>query len=287
MLLNAFVPAYIDGSVRGVRDYTGARGWVNLTNLLLRKLENKKLFHLGKMKTRGVEVDDDYWITIPTDLRKAERIFYPPSIDYRERDVNYRFEMLNGRLRLEKPFDKKASPDSFTLSSPSTTQISINDTDATADLWNDYLLKLTDGTFSGNGIIIKDSAAVGGGVAVLDFLHTEDTAIDSTAGYLTDQYLMLKYFGTFKVMTAAAEEIPIDDRYEDILVNWLNYQALPAKSKGWDKYKAAFEEDLEDAEDEENTPEDGNASADARPLDGFMNLTNYATGEFDYEGDNA
>lgn len=289
MLLNEFIPAYIEPDIRGVRDYTGDRGWIHLVNLLLRKLESRKLYHLGRAKERGVEVDDDYWITLPTDYRRASRIYYPPVIDYRERDVNYHFETLNGRLKLEKPFDKKASPDSFTLSYGSTTQISINDADATADLWNGYLLKLTNGTYSGNFILIADTAAAGGGVSVLNFLHTQDnTTSTSTTGYLTDQFLILKYFAQFTPMTSASGEIPLQDQYEDeLLANWLRFMSMPIKSKERKGYKDAFDEAMEDAECEENTPEPGNAAADARPLPGYENDTNFDRSEFDYEGDGA
>lgn len=289
MKLNEFVPAYIEPDLKGTRDYEGDRGWIHLVNLLLRKLESKKLYHLGRQKERGVEVDDDYWITLPTDYRKADRIYYPPKIDYRERDVGYHFETINGRLKLEKPFDKKDSPDTFTLSAGSTTQISINDTDATLDLWKDYLLKLTHGTYSGNFILIKGNAVVGSGVSVMDFLHTQDnTTSTATTGYLTNQYLMLKYFAQFTPMSLAAGEIPLQDQYEDeLLANWLRFMSLPAKSKERKEYKNDFLESLDDAEVEENTPESGNAAADARELTGMENMSNFDQSEFEYKGSGA
>lgn len=285
MLLNAFVAANVPSGIRGSRDFTGDRGWIYIGNQLLRLLESRGLFQFGRKKETGVEVDDEYWITIPSDLRTVDRIYYRPSIEYTEKEHRYQHEIVNGKIKLWTPFDKKASPDSFTLSDGSTTTIKINDADATADLWNDYLLKLTDGTYSGDFIIISDTAAADGGTAVLTFLHTQDNTIDSTTGYLTDEFLMLRYIATYTDMSAANSEIPLDDMYESIFENWFCYKALAITDKRRAAYKKEFEEELDRLEDEQYTPTPDQARPEGRSLPGLEDCTAYGDADSEYIGD--
>ena len=285
MQLNDFVAANVPAGIRGGRDFTGNRGWIYIANNLLRYLESRGLFQLGRRKERGVEVDDSYWITIPSDFRAPIRIYYPPQIHYSEKNYTYHPEIINGKIKLWAPFDKKASPDSFTLSAGSTTTIKINDADATADLWNDYLLKLTDGTYSGDFILIADTAAVAGGTSVLTFLHTQDNTIDSTAGYLTDEFLMLKYIAEYTDVAAASDEIPVDDRYESIFENWLCYKALPPDDKRRAVYKKEFQEELDRLEDEQFTPTADQARPEGRSLPGYEDCDVFADADSDYIGE--
>lgn len=283
--LNTFIAAHVPQTVRGSRDFTGDRGWIYIGNQLLRLLESRGLFQFGRKKETGVEVDDNYWITIPSDLRTVDRIYYPPSIHYSEKEYRYKHSIVNGKIKLWAPFDKKASPDTFTLSSGSTTQITINDADCTADLWNDYLLKLTNGTYSGDFIIIGDTAAAGGGVAVLDFLHTQDNTIDSTTGYLTDEYLMLRYNAIYTDFAAANTEIPLDAMYESIFENWFCFKALSHSDKRRAGYKKEFYEDLEMLETEQYTPTPDQVRPEGRSLPGYEPCDEYEDADSDYIGD--
>lgn len=283
--LNDYVVDHVPGNVRGTRSFTGDRGWIAIANSLLRKLEQKGLFFMGRKKEVGVEVDDDYWITPPTNYRKPFRIYYPPKIHYSEKDIGYSHELVNGRIKLYVPFDKDDDPDTFTLSSGSTTVISINDADATADLWKDHLLILTNGTYSGDTIIIGSNAVVGGGVSVCTFLHTQDNIINSTAGYLTDTFLMLKYLAKFTDISAYDGEIPINDAYEEILEPWLCYKALPPGDKRRKTYKQEFLEELQSAEDEQYTPNPDQARPIARSLPGYEDCTEYEGAHNRYVGD--
>lgn len=283
--LNTFIAAHVPQTIRGSRDFTGNRGWIYIGNQLLRLLESRGLFQFGRRKETGVEVDDDYWITIPSDLRTVDRIYYPPSIHWSEKSVRYQHEIVNGKIKLYTPFDKKASPDSFTLSDGSTTTIKINDTDCTADLWNDYLLKLTNGTYSGDFIIISDTAAADGGTAVLTFLHTQDNTIDSTTGYLTDTYLMLRYTATYTDLAAAGNEIPVDDKYESIFEPWFCYKALPITDNRRAGYKAEFEEELDRLETEQYTPTPDQVRPQGRSLPGYEECEEYEDADSEYIGD--
>lgn len=285
MQLNTFIANYLPRDVRGTRAFDGDRGWIDLTNLFLRKLEQNKMFHLGRKKEIGVEVDDDYWITLPSNFRSLVEIYYPPSAHYTEKEYKYPAELINGRLKLYVPFDKDASPDSFTLSAGSTTTIKANDTDATADIWKDYLLVLTDGTYSGDTIFIISNTAVATGTTILTFLHTQDNTIDSTTGYLTETFLMMVYMATYTALSAYDDEIPIDDRFESLLRNWLCKEALPVGDKRRKEYISDFKEEWGEAENENFTPTPDQARPMARSLPGYENCSEYENADSDYIGE--
>jgi hypothetical protein len=283
MQLNELVSAYVYADIRMTSEYDGNRGWIQLTNLFLKMLERKHLFKLGKLIETAVEVENSYWITMPSNCRPVaiDRIYYPPAL-ISKADYRYSFETVKGKIKLnaEFPVANDDDPDTFTLSAGSTTQISINDADATADLWNDYLLVLTDGTYSGDTIIIGDTAAAGAGVSVLDFLHTQDNIINSTAGYLTKQYLMLKYYETYTEMAALDDEVPIDDNYEYLLGFYLIWQGMTLGDK---RRKTAYEEfklNFSEVEDEQFTPSPEQARAVPRELTGYVDANDFDDSEY-------
>lgn len=222
MQLNTFVQNYLDAHARLERDFTGPRGWVRLTNLVLKKYERMGWFSLDRRKEIGVEVQDEYWITIPSDCRIPERIFVPPLDDYRQMDREYQFDIVNSKIKMKTPFDKKASPDSFTLSNWAADGVSINDDDGTEDQYKDWLLVVSNGDLSGTGIVVASNTAAAGGLTALSFYHDHGSAAStSTAGYMTDYYLMFRYMATFTGLTSQTDEIPIDDRFEDVLAQSL------------------------------------------------------------------
>jgi hypothetical protein len=283
-LLNAFVANYVPLEFRHGRDFTGGRGWVDLTNQFLRKLERNGILKIDRKKETGVEVENDYWIDFPSDCRRVVEIYYPPLLNTSESELKYGFEIMNGKIKLHIPFDKKASPDSFTLSSGSTTQITINDDDAAANEWENYLLVPTNGTYQ-TPIIIGEHDAASANVTVLNFLHTQPNTINSTAGYLTDQYLMLVYESTYTAMSAANGEIPIDDRYEMALANWLTWQAIPLGDKRRIEAKRDFLETYEELTIELTTLAPDQIRGQSRPMAAFEDCTDFDQSEFEYIGD--
>lgn len=250
MQLNNWIAEYMPQSFRGIRDFESGDGWVAIMNRLLQKLERAGLYNTTKIKERGIEVDNDYWITKPSDLRQMIEIYNP----YNFQDT-YSWEMINDKLKIKREVSKDSSPDTFTLSEGSTTTIKIDDDDATADLWNEYLLVLTNGTYSGDTIIIHDTAAADSGNSLLTFRHTQAGTIDSTSGYLTNDYLMLKYRSTFTKMSSYSGEIPIDDKYEgDLLLYWFLMNSIAVNDKKFPIYKALFDEVFSEIREEQNTP---------------------------------
>ena len=283
MQLNTLVAAYVYADIRMVTEFDGDRGWIQLTNLFLKKCESNGFFRVGRVKEVGVEVDNSYWIDLPSDCRgdRIIRIYYPYALisDARYR---YRYEIVNGKIKLDVDLSmsKNDDPDTFTLSAGTTTTIKINDADATADLWNDYLLVLTNGTYSGDTIIIEDTAAAAGGTSTLTFLHTQDNTIDSTAGYLTDEYLMMKYYAAFTAMTSHTGEIPINDDYEDLLGYWLNWQGMTMGDKRRKEAEKMFKERWEELEAEHFTPTIEQARPKPRELVGYINADDFDDSEY-------
>lgn len=261
MQLNNYIAAYLPQVHRGLKDYESGAGWVHILNRLLKKLEINGMYTTTKRKERGVEVNNDYWITKPSDLRTVIKIYNPFAPD-----TIYKFKHLNGKYKLDISFSKKSDPDTFTLSAGSTTTIKINDADATADLWNEYLLVLTNGTYSGDGIIIHDTAATDAGTSTLTFRHAQQGSIDSTTGYLTKSYAIIEYQSTFSQISAFDDEIPIDDRFEgDLLLYWFMFNSIEVTDKRWDKYKGLFDEAWNEVVTEQCTPTPDNIRPDAIP----------------------
>lgn len=244
MQLNNFIQNYLPAHLRTSRDFTGSRGWVYLTNLILKKYESFGWFNLDRKKEVGVEVENSYWITIPSDMRIALDIFTPPTTDYTQMDRKYKWEIVNGKMKLKTPFDKKTSPDSFTLSSWSADGVSINDDDAEASEYRDYLLVVTDGDLINKTILIADNTAAAGGVTALEFYQSDGNAAStSVVGYLTNQYLMLQYMAVYTGLTAHTDEIPIDSRFEYVLAQSLIVASMSRNDKAF-KIEYQLEQDM-------------------------------------------
>lgn len=286
--LNTFVERHIPNDLRLGRDFTGPRGWVFLMNQVLRRLETEGLISFTQIKETGVEISNDFWITAPSDLRKPISVYYPPMNDAEEARRIYAFEMVNGKIKLIEPFYKKTAPDTFILSAGGLTSVKINDTDAVADEWERYLLVLTNGTYSGDQIIIGQHSAASAGLTTLDFLHARTTSIStSTSGYLTDEFLMLRYMATFAGLSAAGDTIPVDAKYEMALITGLCYLAKPIGSKERGSYREEFEYELDVLGREQNTPSPDQARPLPRPMAAFEDCSSFETkhdefvGEFD------
>lgn len=261
MQLNDYVAENMPQQYRALHDFESGAGWVNILNRLLKKLEINGYYNITKTKERGVEVDNDYWITLPSDCRELIKVYDPDSPN-----IYYKWKYLNGKVKIDLKIAKDSDPGTFTLSAGTTTTVKINDADASADLWNEYLLILTNGTYSGNGIIIHDTAAAAGGTSTLTFRHTQPGSIDSTTGHLTNSYVVIEYRSIFAPISAYDDEIPIDDRYEgDLLLYWFIMNSVSVTDKSYKVYRALFDEAWDEMIDEQCTPSPDNLRPDPTP----------------------
>lgn len=283
MQLNEFIQAYVSSSARLERDFTGPRGWMHLTNLVLKRYERYGWFKLDRMKEVGVEVSNDYWITIPTDLREVVEIYAPPLNDYTQMERLYRCDIVNGKIKLKTPFDKKSDPDTYTLSSWLANGVSINNAVAEESAFKDHILVVTDGSLSGKNITIADNEATSGGLVTLSFYHNDGAVgATSTTGYLTDEYLMLKYMASFTGLTAYTDEIPIDDRFEDVLAQSLIVESTSKKDKDFKTVYQLERDMIEDVNNELFSPDAG-MRIRPRKLAGYD--TCIPDDDFEYIGD--
>jgi hypothetical protein len=269
-ILSDFIEQHIPAELRYGRDYDGPRGWIHLTNQLLKRLARKGLFDMTLRKETGVEVEDDYWIDLPSDFKDLEAIYYPPLENYTQKDVRYHSEIVNGRIKLYEPFDQADSPDSFTCSGGTKTRITIDDDDAAEDDWKNYLLVPTTPATTAP-VLITGNDASAGGTCVLKFAEQKDSYA-VTAGYLTDQYLMLVYWATFTGIESEDDEVPIEDSDEDLLTYGLCMMATPASDKANVKlYHDLFGEAVEEKECEVFTPTEDDARPVPRRMPGLEN----------------
>ena len=285
--LNVFVERNIPNDLRTGRDFTGSRGWVHLMNRLLRRLESEGLVKLTQKREVGVEVFDDYWITPPKDFRRAVGIYYPPLFNHNESERRYNYTVINGRIKLNEPFLRKTSVEDVDLEDGTDSEVKVDDDAIVANQFKRNLLVLADGTYKDDGIIIgkHDASNEDTGKATLPFLHKRATSIaDSTAGYLTDVYLMLQYTATFTGLTLHTDDIPVDPRFDTCLIAGLSYLATHISSEDRPKYRDEFEFELDVLGREEFTPSPDQARPLPRSMAGFENCSGFNHdfhGEFD------
>lgn len=258
MLLNAFISANLSREAQHTRDFTGSRGWVPLVNQFLSKIERRGLFHLGRRVEVGVEVSDSYWITPPSDFRTLISVYKPRTLDRSQSIVERQPGIINGKIKLKEEITRVESPDSYFVANGYDGYADLDTIGFTDDELEDYLFVAIDQTYA--PIMLKGNTQLSEvpPVTRINYLHTPHYYPTIGYGYFTSEYVMLEYLATYTRLTAYDDEIPIDDKYEDILVNWLNYVTLPAISKSRPVLKREFLEDLEEIENEHFTlsPED-------------------------------
>lgn len=272
MQLSTFIANYISNDYRTGRDFLGARGWIALTNTILKRFENKGFFSLDRVLEVGVEVENNVWISLPSDYRKGIEIYNPffPS-------TKFRYEIVNGKIKLsEKIVSKDVDPVIFTLSSFVAGSVVINDTVAVADKYKNYLLVASNKT-----AIVASNTAVSAGLSTLTFLHNVPvTAPMPTSGYLTQRYLMLKYEKSFTGLTSAADEIPVDDKFEEIIAQAITLEIIDKRSKSFANEYAVYKDMISDFEDGQFTPDPGSARPKARFLPGYSDCSNMNESEY-------
>jgi hypothetical protein len=277
MQLNNFVAAYVEKGFQSIRDYTGAKGWVHIGNMVLRNWVNRGYITYSNVKEVGIEVSRGFWINIPSDCSEIQKISFPISGDGTDDpenyDKTYRWEIVNGKIKLAEWFDKKASPDAFTLSSWLTTGVSINDADATADLWNNYLLVVTNGDVSGQSMLIATTAVAAGGKSALTFeLPLASAPATSTAGYLTDEYLMLKYLSDFTALSSETSTLPFESKFFPAFAAALNLNCVSRTAKEYAAYLKEYQDAIAELECNLCTPSEDDGRVKPRSLPGYQNL---------------
>jgi len=283
MQLNTFIQNYLPASIRTSRDFTGSRGWVYLTNLILKRYESYGWFNLDRKKEIGVEVNNSYWVTIPSDMRIALDMYTPPTNDYSQMDRKYKWEIVNGKMKLKTPFDKDPDSTARVLSSWALDGVSIDDADGEESQYKDHLLVVTDGDLEDKTILIADNSAASGGVTALEFYqHDGVVASTSTAGYLTDQYLMFQYMAVYTGMTAHTDEIPIDDRLEYVLAQSLIVESMSKIDKSF-KAQYQLERDMIEAVNNDEFSLDAGTRIRPRKMPGYDNCPG-RNDDFEYIG---
>lgn len=277
MNLNTFVLNYLDKQTQATRDFTGPRGWVFLTNIILRDLESRGFFSLNQEKEVGIEVNSSYWITIPTDLRTVKKIFVPNSVsghgDQDAEEQKFGFSYANGMIRLNNPVGKNTSPTAAVLSSWTTTTVNIVDTSSVADAYQDDLLVVTNGDASGITRYIASSSVSDGTYVTLTFSNPLAAApATSTAGYITDEFLMLRYMASFTVMSAYTDALPFLDRFQNVLVAGLYMLSLTRGSDQYAKYQTDYENAINTVGLTEFTPSPDQARPRPRVMPGYQVL---------------
>jgi hypothetical protein len=277
MNLNTFVLNNLDKQTQATRDFIGPRGWVFLTNIILRDLESLGFFSANQKKEVGVEVNSSYWITIPSDLRTVEKIFVPNSVsghgDPDAEEQKFSHSIVNGMIRLNTAVGKNTSPTAATLSSWATTHVAILDAASVANAYQDDLLVVTNGDASGQTMYIASSAASDGTHVVLTLANPLAAApTTSTTGYITDEFLMLRYLAAFTVLSAYTDALPFLDKYQNVLVAGLYMLSLSRGSDQYAKYQTDYENAINTLGLTEFTPTADQARPRPRVMPGYQAL---------------
>lgn len=271
--LNTFITNNIPRQLQLTRDYVGPQGWVHLCNQLLRRFEKEGLIPPAR-KEIGAEVSSGYWVNIPSDMRSLISVVDPTY------GKGVAHAIVNGMIKLRDYFSKDDAPTSYVLSEGGTLSVKINDADGAEDEYLDKLLVLTNGTFSGEAILIGEHPAASGGTTLLNFQTPRSSIATSTAGYIVETYVKLQYMATFTPLSASGSTIPIDQKYEDILISGFHYLASEVDSKSRAAYMSEFEYAIELAKREIFTPTIDQAKPQARSMAAYENCENITHSEF-------
>jgi len=217
--------------------------WINWANELLEKLSGNGFTFPSLDFETGHVVENDVWIDRPSGCRQIKDIFNPGNSEQ-----TYNWEETNGRIKLVGASVDDASELSDAVAAftnQNVAYIDVDIDDAVEDEYADCLLVITAGTYAGNTYQIASNDAVGGGVTRLYFLHELSTAItapQATAGYLADpdNFVMMKWTGSFNSVSATSDEMPIDDLYEVRISNaWMRMKCERETYRESDEAKTA------------------------------------------------
>ena len=269
MTLVDLVTNYISKSLQlSNTDYNGSRGWVHLANIVLRDLEVRGLCSLNQEKEIGLEVENLYWITPPSDLRSIISIKSPLNDE-----AVFSFSKVNSKIKLNTSFEKEVSPDSFTLSGFLSAGVSLVSSAVSEDYYDGFLLVITNGDQTGKTIIIGSTAASSGGSAALTFLHAQSfTTSTSTTGYLIDPlyFLMLRYFAKYMVISQYDDVVPVSDDLVNAFIAGLIKEVTPLSDDLYKTRTAIYEKELSLVSRNEFTPTEDQLRPRPRVLPGYI-----------------
>lgn len=214
-------------------------GWIND---LLELLSTEGLLMRELHFETGVEVKDNYWIDTPVGLQSVNRIYNP-----RNSDQQFNWKMVNNRIRIIGAVieDQESPETASSFSNYLTTAITVNIADAAEGDYENYLLKITAGTYANNAYIISTNDASSAGTCKLYFLHPLSAALDGikiTAASLIspDYYVMLDYTSSYSTVPNGTTEIPIADTQERRITEaWLKWKFQADISPSSDEARAA------------------------------------------------
>lgn len=231
------------------RRYSGDNGetFITWANDAMTELEQDG--HLSEtQREAGVTVENDFWITPPSDYRRGLELYNPeePTVIYPFLETVGDASDLKLKLQERMTFDAEASPQAVTaFSAQATDSISVNVTGIDEDGYKNYLLKVTAGTIAPRSYRIASNDASAGGVTKLYFLHSLTsalTALQATAGQIIskDYYLVLRYIALFTPMTAITENVPVSDKFVKAIkafIFWKAYEwvrVLTSETQYWE-----------------------------------------------------
>jgi hypothetical protein len=217
------------------RRYLGDNGetFITWANDALTELEQEG--HLPEInREAGVTVENDIWITPPSDYRRGLEIYNPE-----EPEIKYPFIETVGdtsdlKLKLDErmTFGEEETPQAISaFSAQATDSISINVSGLSEDAYKDWLLKITAGTIAPRSYRIASNDASAGGVTKLYFLHSLSTALtaaQATAGQMVnkDYYLVLRYISLFTPISAITDNVPVADRFVKAVKAFIFWKAF-------------------------------------------------------------
>lgn len=257
MQLNNFIAANIPLDLRHGRDFTGPRGWIHLANLLLGRLEQEGVAQFNRI----VEVplytfqqNGEWFARVPADFRKLCYVYV-----FGNRQNQLEVEVTHNKFRLLTSYTSMTIED-IGGGNP-WTNLGTSDIQATAYRGRDEsaqwgngeaAIYFTNGANKYETRLVTEAQYISGpgpeadNIIKWDEDHPLIAPLAAQNSFLRlRSFLMLRYFARYSRLNAHDDEIPLDDKYENVLVNGLCYLALPPTDKRYAMYRAQFEADIQ------------------------------------------
>jgi hypothetical protein len=237
----------------------GSALFIQWANEILSKMTNEHVLKEQKFE-RGLTVKSDVWVAVPSNYKTAIKVFDPV-----DSIRNYGFEEVEGKIKLT---DAVVSEDEDAIELTVFSNYAVDhidvafDDDVAEDDYENYLLVITAGSFSGRTYLISGNDASVDGVARLYFLHELPSALSVTrvtAAELVSPefFVMLRYAGAFEEITAIGDEVPINTTDERTIMSvGLRFMAeryRPIDMRAVQKWEEQYEKAIESAVDSATT----------------------------------
>lgn len=276
--LNTFVANYVPLELRHTRDFTGARGWCDLGNQIIRRFEQEGLLDRDRKVEVPVFIENTFYpneIFLPSDCNRPLKLFVFDSTNPEDDSKYYEFREINGRLRLESEYTDTALADSTTRKTNGGESIVSTTLDVYGtgdDLWRWYGVWFQAqnwNTANVDRLSCADARLVWHSNDSTDsiFFRPELPSAPNTGDYVyffTD-FLMLRYEKKYANLSAADTEIPVYDNFEPALAHGMCMLACKIGSKERRAYERDFELDLLNLGKETFTPSEEQARPQPRP----------------------